>query len=235
MELIAQKREITGKSVKNLRYAGFVPAVIFGKGLESLNITVGKNDFVKVFKEAGETTLIDLNIEGDGIQKVLVKDVTYNPVKDTLAHIGFYKPNLKEKTSAYIPVELINENLNALIKSGNAVAMVLVDEIEVEALPMDLPHKFEIDMANLTEIGSGVTASQLNYDRSKVELVDVEEDALIVKLDYAVQLEKAEDTAISEEDALAKMEVTNEKKLEEGVVEPKSTPDHKGGDHKDKK
>ena len=226
MELIAQKREKTGKSVKSLRYAGFVPAVIFGKGLESINITVGKNDFIKVLKEAGETTLIDLNIEGDGIQKVLVKDVTYNPVKDTLAHVGFYKPNLKEKISAYIPVELINEQANALIKSGAAVAMVLVDEIEVEALPMDLPHKFEIDVATLMEIGDHVIASQLSYDREKVELVSVEEDAVIVKLDYAVQLEKVEDT-VSEEEALAGIEATSEKKPEEEGTEDAGKPEVK--------
>lgn len=234
MELIAQKREKTGKAVKSLRYSGFVPAVIFGKGLESINITVGKNDFVKVFKEAGETTLIDLNIEGVGIQKVLVKDVTYNPVKDTLAHIGFYKPNLLEKTSAYIPVEIIGKETNALLKSGNAVLITMFDEIEVEALPTDLPHKFEVNVAELTEIGHGVTVEDLNYDKSKVEILTPEAGTMIIKLDYAVQLETA-DSAESEEEALAKMEVTNEKKEEEGAAAGAEKSNDKGGDHKDKK
>lgn len=218
MELIAQKREETGKIVKNLRYAGFVPAVIFGKGLESTNITVNRNEFIKVYNEAGETTLIDIKIEGNGTEKVLVKDVTYNPVTDQLQHIGFYKPNLKEKTSAYIPVELIGQETNPLIKSGEAVAMVLMDEIEVEALPMDLPHKFEINVAELKEIGDHFLASQLQYDKSKVELMGIEEDTVVVKLDYAVQLE-TEESEVSEEEALAGIEATSEKKPEEGEEE----------------
>lgn len=218
MELIAQKREETGKKVKNLRYQGLLPAVIFGKGLESNNITINRNEFIKVYNEAGETTLIDIKIEGNGTEKVLVKDVTYNPVTDELSHVGFYKPNLKEKTSAYIPVELVGEEVNPLIKSGEAVAMVLIDEIEVEALPMDLPHKFEINVAELKEIGDHFLASQLSYDRSKVELVDLEEDTMIVKLDYAVQLE-TEEPEVSEEEALAGLEATSEKKPEEGEEE----------------
>lgn len=214
MELIAQKREKTGKAAKSLRFEGLVPAVIFGKGLESVNISVGKNDFVRVFNEAGETTLIDIKIEGNGTEKVLVKEVEYNPVKDTLVHISFYKPNLKEKTTAYIPVEVVGEENNDLIKSGEAIVTILSDEIEVEALPTDLPHKFEIDVSTLNEIGVHVTAAQLNYDRSKVELVDLEEDAVVLKLDYAVQLE-TEEPEVTEEEALAGIEATAEKKPEE--------------------
>jgi large subunit ribosomal protein L25 len=214
MELIAQKREKTGKAVKSLRFEGLLPAVIFGKGLESLNITINKNDFVRVYNEAGETTLIDVNIEGNGTEKVLVKEVTYHPVRDEITHVGFYKPNLKEKTSAYIPVEVLGEENNALIKSGEAVLITLYDEIEVEALPMDLPHKFEIDVATLSEIGSGITVDQLNYDKSKVEITDPEAGTMIIKLDYAVALETEEE--VSEEEALSKIEATQEKKPEEG-------------------
>lgn len=214
MELNAQKREKTGKAVKSLRHEGLLPAVIFGKGLESANITINKNDFIKTYNEAGETTLIDIKLEGDGTEKVLVKDVTYEPVSGAISHVGFYKPNLKEKTSAYIPVEVVGEEANALIKSGEAVILTLMDEIEVEALPTDLPHKFEIDVTNLSELGSGVTVAELNYDKSKVEILDLEPDTMVLKLDYAQSLETEEEAEVSEEEALAKIEATEEKKEE---------------------
>ena len=210
MELNAQKREKTGKAVKSLRKEGFIPGVIFGKKLDSLNISVDKNSFIRVFRDAGETTLIDVKIEGNGIEKVLVKDVSYNPITDEIIHIGFYKPNLKEKTGASIPVEVIGEENNTLIKNGDAVILMLLSEIEVEALPTDLPHKFEIDVTNLSEIGTGVTVAELNYDKSKVEIVGLEEDALVLKLNYAQSLETAEEEEISEEEALAKIEATEE-------------------------
>lgn len=214
MELIAQKREKIGKANKSIRKEGFVPAVIFGKGLESSNITVNKNEFIRVYNKAGETTLIDIKIDGDKDQKVLVRDVTYEPVTDEINHIGFYKPNLKEKTTAFIPVHTIGEEKHPLVKSGNAVVLTLINEIEVEALPMDLPHNFTIDISNLEKIGDGVSVSDLSYDKSKVEILGLDAETMVLKLDYATSLETSDDT-VSEEEALSKIEATKEKPKDE--------------------
>jgi large subunit ribosomal protein L25 len=216
MELIAQKREKTGKVSKSLGYKGLIPAVIFGKGLESTNITVVRNDFIRTFNQAGETSLIDIVIDGNKPEKVLVREVSYNPVTDAVIHIGFYKPNLKEKTRAFIPVHVEGADKHPLVKSGNAVILTLVSEIEVEALPMNLPHDFTVDITKLEKIGDGITVSQLDYDKSKVEIVDLDAEDLVLKLDYAHSLETAEDT-VTEEEALSKIEATKEKPKEEGT------------------
>jgi len=218
MELIAQKREKVGKATKSLRFEGLVPAVIFGKGLESENITVVKNDFIRTFNKAGETSLIDVVIEGDKPQKVLVREVSYDPVTDNIIHIGFYKPNLKEKTRAFIPLHVEGADKHPLVKSGNAVVLTLVSEIEVEALPMNLPHAFTIDITQLEKIGDGITVSQLDYDKSKVEIVDLDAEDLVLKLDYAHSLETADDT-VTEEEALSKIEATKEKPKDEAAAD----------------
>lgn len=222
MELNAQKIEKTGKANKSIRREGLVPAVIFGKNLDSSNISVVRNDFIRVYNKAGETTLIDIKIEGEKDQKVLVKDVTYEPVTDTLEHISFYKPNLKEKTKAFIPVHVEGEEKNPLVKSGNAVVLTLLSDIEVEALPMNLPHSFVVDVSTLAEIGDGITVSQLSYDSSKVELLDVTPESMVLKLDYATTLETEEDT-VSEEEALSKIEATKEKPKEESADSKKDS------------
>jgi large subunit ribosomal protein L25 len=213
MELIIQKREALGKKSKSVVAQGFIPAVIVEKGHDSLPISVPTTDFKKVFATEGETSLIDLVIGKEKI-KVLVKEVQVNPISGDEVHISFYKPNLKEKVSAEIPVSVIGDKTHPLIKSGEALALLLVDEIEVEALPSDLPSHFIVDVSKLEAVGSGFTVSMLEYDKDKVEIVDMEPTDVIVRLDQAVMEEVVEE--VSEAEALAKVEATQEKPEGEG-------------------
>jgi large subunit ribosomal protein L25 len=213
MELIAQKREKLGKSTKHLKRDGQVPAVVFSKGIESENITVNYIDFVKVFDKAGETGLITIKEENKAT-KVLVKDVQYNPVTDKIIHVGFYKPDLTQKTNAQVPVEVIGEEENDLIKSGEAMVITLMQEITVEALPEDLPHSFTIDVSQMKEIGDGVKVGELEYDREKVEVPDLEPEDFVIRIDEVTVVEEPEEE-ISEEEALEKLEATGEKDKEE--------------------
>lgn len=213
MELIAQKREIKGKAVKKLRNQGLTPAVIFGADIESIDIKINTNDFVRLYNKAGDTTLIDIKIEEDKNQKVLVKDISYDPIKDTISHVAFYKPNLNQTTNANIPLEVINKENNDLLKSNQAVLITLFDQIEVSALPQDLPHSFEIDVSELSEIGQGITAEDLKYNKDKVEIINPELTEMLVKLDYATQLE--EESEMSEEEAIQNLEATSEKAKDE--------------------
>lgn len=211
MQLIAEKRTKLGKKTKDLRKQRKLPAVIFGKGIESIPITVDLNDFIKVFKEAGETNLIELKYNGN-IDKVLVKEAQPHPVTSDFLHVNFHKVDLKEKIQADIPVEVVGEEENELVKSKEALPLLIINEITVEALPADLPDSFEVNVTGLKEIGDGITISELGYDRKKVTIVGYEDEDLVVKLDYAVQPEEEEE-APSEEEMLEQMEVA------EGVEE----------------
>jgi large subunit ribosomal protein L25 len=145
MELIGEKRQKIGKVVRSLRKEGLIPAVVFGNEIESTAIVLNRMAFSKLFSKAGETALVDLKIEST-TYKVLVNDVQLDPISGQIIHAGFYKPNLKEKTEVHIPVRVIGEETNPLIKSGEAVALQLMNEILVSALPSDLPEAFVIDI-----------------------------------------------------------------------------------------
>ena len=222
MELTAEKREKLGKASKGLRSEGSIPGVIFGKGFESFPVTLSQTEVEKAYNEGGETTLIDIKI-GDKTEKVLFKEVQEDPITGKIIHAGFYKPNLKEKTEAEVPVEIIGEENNEFVKNGEAIVLILVNEVAVEALPTDLPHAFEIDVSNM-QIGDIVTAGQLNYDKEKVALVDLEPDDLVVKLDK-IEEQVEEEVPVSEEEELEKIEATEEKvgEEEEGKEETKDS------------
>ena len=121
-----------------------------------------------------------------------------------------------------MPVKVIGEEANPLIKSGEGVALQLMNEILVRALPSDLPEAFVIDVSLLTKVGDGVTVGELSFDKSKVEIIHLDADELVVKLDNAVMAQTAEDTAaeaLSEQEAIEKLEALKEKKPEEEGVE----------------
>jgi large subunit ribosomal protein L25 len=217
MELKVKKREILGKKNKYIRRENEVPAVIFGKGMDSISISADYNSLEKVYQEAGETDLIDILLDSNKY-KVLVKDIQTDPVSDKISHVSFYKPDLTIKTEAQVPVEIIGEENNELLKSDpTAIALLLLQEITVEALPEDIPHSFEVDVSNLNEFGMGVNISQLDYDREKVSIPDLDPEETVVRIDEIVIEEEPEEEVISEEEAIAGVEATEEK--EEGEEE----------------
>jgi large subunit ribosomal protein L25 len=213
MELIAQKREELRKKVADLRKNRIIPGVLFGKGLDSLSVSVDFNSFVKVYAESGENALVDLNVDGKK-DKVLIKDVQFDPITSKPIHAGFHKVNLKEKITAEIPVELVGASEHPLVKSGEALILTLLSEISVEALPTDLPANFEINVLKLEKVGDGITVSELVYDHEKVE-VQHEPDEFVVKLDSAQMAEEPVEAEVSEEEAIAKVEATEELSDEE--------------------
>ena len=235
MEIAAENRTQLGKKSKKLRLDRKLPAVVFSKGVESLPLTVDFNQFVKVFKEAGETTLVDLKHSGSS-EKVLIKDLQHDPVTGNPIHVSFQKVNLKEKITADIPVEVVGEENNELLKSGEGLVLQLLNEITVEALPTDLPRKFEVDVSKITEVGVGLKISDLEYDRDKVELVDHEPDELVVKIDKAEMEEEVEEVApVTEAELVAGVEATDELTPEEKAEREAKEKEKKEKEEKEKK
>jgi len=213
MQIEAQKRETLGKKTKHIRKEGKIPAVVFGKDMNSTNISLDYNTFDKVYKESGETDLIDIKIGNEKL-KVLIKDVQSDPISGRISHVGFYKPDLTVKTEAQVPVEIVGEENNELIKSNVALALQLIQEIKVEALPEDIPHSFIVDVSNLNNIGDSVPISQLNYDREKVSIPEIDPEEMVVRIEE-VKVEEEEVEEVSEEAAIADLEATAEKPEEE--------------------
>lgn len=219
MELNANLRQLKGNHAKKLRTEFLIPAVVYGLGNPSISLEVDYNSFVKLFKAAGETTLITLNFDGTS-KKVLIKEIQKDPVSGKVIHASFLEVNLKVKIKAMIPVAVIGEEESPVLKSGAGVLNLIKHEIEVEALPTDLPHEFTVDVSKLENIGDEIKVSALEFNRNKVELIGVENDNLILNID-APQEEIVEETTLTEEERIAQLEASSEKPEEEETEEEK--------------
>lgn len=176
-------RQVLGKKVKALRRDGFLPGHIFGNKTAGENVTVKLRDFVKAYQKVGETGLLDLQIVGGQIKPVLIREIQVDPVKGSPLHIDFYQVNLSEKVKVAVPLVLVGDEPNT-VKTGEAVVIQPMSELEVEALPDKLPEKVEVDISLLKAIGDAIAVSNLRLDSEVTVLTDSE--SVVVKLDNAI-------------------------------------------------
>ena len=182
--LEAKKRDILGKKVKKLRQEGLLPVTVYGKGIKSESLTVPTKEFLQVYGKAGETGLVELKFEGKDLP-TLISNVQIHALSRLPLHVEFRAVNLKEKIRANVPVELVGES--PAVQNTVGVLLQTINEIEVEALPTDLPEKIEVDVAGLAEIDQQVTVGQLKIP-SGVEVLTSAED-VVVKVAPAVSEE----------------------------------------------
>lgn len=186
--LKAEVRKVLGRKVKTLRKQGDLPGNVFGKKTKSLSVTVKTQEFNKVYKEVGETGLLELQV-GKDTRPVLVANVQKDPVSDLPLHIDFHQVDLKEKVTADVPIEIIGES--PAEKQGIGTLVLYLNEIEVEALPGDLPEKFEVDASGLSEVDQSILVKDLKVDTSRV-VVKADLDAIVAKVE---PLQKEEEVA----------------------------------------
>ena len=156
--LKADKRTVLGSKVKQLRRTGAIPANLFGKTIESQAIQVNGVEFNRVYKEAGETSLIYVKVEGEDKERpTLVTSVHFNPITGDKLHVDFHQVNLKEKVTANVPVEIIGES--ELVNSNEAVLSQSLNEIEIEALPTEIPESITFDISSLKTVGDHLLVS----------------------------------------------------------------------------
>ncbi len=181
IKLKAKKREIVGKKVKNLRSQGQVPANIYGKKIKSQAVALDEKEFEKVYREVGETGIVKLLVEGEKDERpILIQNVQKDPVLEKLLHADLRQIILTEKILAKIPVKLFGKAQAAEQKLG--ILIQTVSEIEVEALPMDLPESFEIDISKLEKVGDQILVKDLKIDANKIGL-KVGEDLILAKIE----------------------------------------------------
>lgn len=220
--LKANKRIVFGHKLNSFRKTGSIPANIFGKSIESVSISVQKDAFKTVFKEAGETGIIQITIEGEdkNSHPVLISNIQIHPVTDEVLHIDFHEVNLKEKITASVPLEIEGES--PAEKSGIGTLVQQMNEVEVEALPADLPEKIVVSVVGLEEVDSAIFVKDLKIDASKVTLVQ-DPDQIVVKVEplqveeevAPVQTEVADGEAAGEKTEENKDSDSSEKSSEE--------------------
>ncbi|MFA7254167.1 MAG: 50S ribosomal protein L25 [Patescibacteria group bacterium] len=160
------------------RATGKIPAIVYGKHFESASIALDKINFLKLFKEAGTSNLIEMSLD-DKKFKTLVHDMQYHPITREILHIDFVKVNMKEKVHAEIPLEFTGDSIAVIDMEGSLITPV--DSIEVECLPGDLISEISVDISVLDNFEKNIKISDLNIPESVEVLNDPEEIVAFVQ------------------------------------------------------
>jgi len=159
------------------RVAGFVPAVIYGPKIDSVSVSVPEKELMKVWKEAGESTVITLETEA-GSQDVLIHDIARDPVSDTIIHADFYAIDKNKPVHVDVPLEFVGAA--PAVKEFGGVLMKIAHEIGIEALPKDLPASIDVDLSSLTALDAHITAGDIKLPAGVTLTVAPEEIIALV-------------------------------------------------------
>ncbi|MBI4268234.1 50S ribosomal protein L25 [Candidatus Uhrbacteria bacterium] len=159
IKLEAKSREILGKKVAALRTEGLIPAVVYGHSTEAKSISVNGALFEKVYREAGESSLLDLVIDSAGAVKALIKEVQVDPLTDRTTHIDFHAVTMTEKLNATIPLTFVGEP--KAVKGLGGTLVKNVSEIDVRCLPSDLMSAIEVDLSPLATFEDSITLADI--------------------------------------------------------------------------
>lgn len=176
LTLTAQARD-TKESASKIREAGNIPAVFYGAKETSTPISVSMGEFIKVWKEAGESAVITLKT-ASGDKDALIHVVERDPVKDTPQHIDFYVVEAGKKVDIEVPLTFIGV-APAEKELGGTLVKVL-HELHVEAMPKDLPQEVEVDISSLVDFESQITAKDIALPSGVTLLTDSEEVIAVV-------------------------------------------------------
>lgn len=213
-ELSAKSRKELGKQVGALRRAGFLPAVVYGEEIKSQPIAVSVRDFEKAYRGAGESTVIALALDGGKSLNVMIHDVAYDPLSGKPIHADFYSVRMDKKIDARIPIVFAGES--PAVKNEGGILVKVLHEIEIRALPQDLPHEFVVELSRLSAIGDRVYARDVPFSPGIEMRIDADE---VVALIEAPRVEEAEVAAPIE---AAEVKTEREAKAEEKAKKEES-------------
>jgi large subunit ribosomal protein L25 len=212
LTLKAEKRDVSAK-LDMIRKTGKIPAVFYGKKEASTPISIDKRDFDKVWKEAGESTVVTLETP-DGEKESLISDVDIHPLTGEPRHADFYVFEKGHKVTVELPIEF--EGVSPAVKEQGGVLVKVLHDLEVEAMPKDLPSHIIIDISVFKNIGDQILAKDLRLP-SGVSLTDNSEE--VVALVSEPKEEKEEESAPVDLSSIEVEKKGKEEEPEEGATE----------------
>jgi len=217
--LNAQKRDKKTEKNEKLQKGGKIPAVFYGKKEKSMPISIDLSEFNKVLKEAGESTVITLKIENEE-KEALIKDVDFDPVTNIPRHADFYVFEEGHKLEVSVPLEFIGVS-PAVKESGGTLIKVLY-ELNIKAMPKDLPHEIKVDISPLENFESRILAKYIKLPEG-VELQEKPEEVVALVEEVKEEVEVVEATPVD----LSAIEVEKKGKKEETEEESATVPQSK--------
>ena len=222
LEISAKTRETLGKKVKTLRKQGVIPAVVYGEKVKSMPLEVDYKEFEKVYKEGGESTIIKLKIQNPKSKKeetknILIYDVSRDPVSDKFIHIDFYVVRMDKVITTEVPLVFEGESSAVETEEGTLIKNII--EVEVEALPANLPSELKVDISVLKTFDDLIHVKDLKVPQDVKILAEPNEVVASVTPPRSEEELAALEEKVEEE--VEEVEKVGEDEEEEGVVEEK--------------
>lgn len=217
--ITAQLRTATGRRAKRVRAEGLIPGVVYGHGITPRNVSVIGNDFLKVYRAAGESSLVDLAVPGAATVKVLIADVQRDPLRNDITHIDFREVRMDEKLEAEITLKFVGES--AAVKELGGVLVKNMGHVKVRCLPGALVHEIEVSLDPLKVFGNKIHVSEVRVPEG-LEVLHAP-DEVVVLVEEPRSEEELKDLATAPEADVTKVEVATEKKAEEKAAAAATT------------
>ncbi len=162
-----------------VRRAGNIPGVLYGHGIEPQNVEVENRAFTKLFASAGYTTMLTLALKDGAEHPVFIRDIQLHPIKSTITHIDFYQVRMDEAIRANVPLKFVGDA--PAVKDLSGVFVRNMNEIEVEALPKDLPHDIEVDISSMVNFDIVLHVSDIKLPQGVTTHKDADEVVALVQ------------------------------------------------------
>src|SRR3989338_2281224 len=198
LQLQATKR--TGKANK-VRAAEAIPAVLYGHGVAAESLALPYAAFIKVWRSAGASTLVDVEIDGAQPRKALIHDVQHDPVTERLLHVDLYAVQMAEKMKTKIPIRLIGEA--PAVKQKDGLLVKSLSHVSVECFPSDLVHEVIVDITHLDTFGQSIYVKDLVAPKG-ITILDRGEEPVVTVMRPKTEDELAKE--LSAETAEVKVE-----------------------------
>ena len=171
--LKASPRTITGKHVARLRKAGQLPAVVYGRGETSTNVTLDTHEFEQLRRFAGPNTLVDLSIDGDKTRPILVQEVQFNHVTGRMLHADLYLVRMTDELTVDVP--LVATGKSEAIETLGGTLLHVTENIRIKALPDHLPQSITYDLSPLDTFDDAIHVRDLDIPGDVTLLTDLDE------------------------------------------------------------
>jgi large subunit ribosomal protein L25 len=212
IELNAKRRTIIGKQVSALRRSGLIPAVMYGAGTDPISLELAEHETSQALIDVGGSTLIDLKVD-DETHKVLLREIQRHVVRRNILHIDFLKVAMDVAIRAVVPIEL--EGTAPAVRELGGVLVAGLDEIEVEALPGNLPDRITVDLSVLVDFDSSITVGDLELGEGVMLITEPDEAIANVIYQSMEEIVEEEEVEVLEEMAEPELIERGEREEEE--------------------
>jgi large subunit ribosomal protein L25 len=226
LKLTAAERNIFGKKLATARLAGQLPVIMYGDKKAAQPLLVSLKEFKKVLAEAGESSLVTIEV-GEKSTDVLIHEVVFNPVSDDPIHADFYIVDKTKKVEIDVPLHF--EGVSPAVKDLGGILLKVLHELKVEVLPTDIPHNIVVDISTLVALDSQILVKDLPVS-PKIEVKNAPEEVVA-----AISVAKEEPVEEVAPVDLSAIEVEKKGKKEEAGAEGEVVAPEKSEKKEEKK